>query len=412
MLTVLHPEVLPLIKQIPGGLIPIQLGPDEPFSLVVKTQKEAIVAARMNGGFAFYIPVLPSSTVPTISLISAFFDDDDEPLTIRSPLFANDSFSKGILEVLGYDEVDIYFFDEQNYEWMSFTTSLVDFGSCLINQEEFYLLYYHPETFKSIEQALANWFSNRTADDDSNAIQAVFNKRLAPSEIVVFDMMPNCQGSLGFKHDMLTRTNPGYFQERDIFACLLRVFTAEKVLMNPRRKDTHKEILDHLVLTDSLAILIQAKDSPTTEISIRRSIERKRQTARKQIDDAIRQIIGAARYLSREPVVRLVVDGNDVEVSIGKRKVIGIAIVKELFADESNAYTSACSELYGLSGRGIVVDYNSFHAFTHHFNSETEFTTAMDEVITLTVADGWFPVNKIVSDSILRKLESTTEQED
>ena len=38
--------------------------------------------------------------------------------------------------------------------------------------------------------------------------------------------------------------------------------------MNPRRRDTFKEILDHLVLTRELAILIQAKDSPITEAGI------------------------------------------------------------------------------------------------------------------------------------------------
>jgi hypothetical protein len=69
----------------------------------------------MNGLFSFYLPTLPSSTVITTSLITAFFDDDDEPLTIRTPLFGDDDFSRGIIEILKYDEVDIYFFDEHNY---------------------------------------------------------------------------------------------------------------------------------------------------------------------------------------------------------------------------------------------------------------------------------------------------------
>lgn len=112
--------------------MPVRLGENAELSLVVKTQKEAILAAKMNGSFAFYLPVLPSSTVTTTSLITAFFDDDDEPLIIRTPLFGDDGFSQGIIEILKYEEVDVYFFDKQNYEWMSFRTALEDNGSCLI----------------------------------------------------------------------------------------------------------------------------------------------------------------------------------------------------------------------------------------------------------------------------------------
>ena len=77
MLTVLHPEVKPLIRQLAYGLMPIKLGADEQFSLIVKMHKEAILAAKLNGGFAFYLPTLQSTMVTTIALISVFFDDED-----------------------------------------------------------------------------------------------------------------------------------------------------------------------------------------------------------------------------------------------------------------------------------------------------------------------------------------------
>lgn len=50
--------------------MPIRLGDEAALSLVIKTQKEAILAAKMNGSFAFYLPALPSSTITTTSLIS------------------------------------------------------------------------------------------------------------------------------------------------------------------------------------------------------------------------------------------------------------------------------------------------------------------------------------------------------
>lgn len=135
-LTILHPEMMRQIAQFAGGLMPLRLGDDEQLSLVIKTQKEAILSAQMHGQFAFYLPALRSSTVTTTSLMTAFFDDDDEPLVIRTPLFGDDEFSQGIIEILKYNEVDIYFFDEHNYEWMSFRTELKDNGSCLTGDED------------------------------------------------------------------------------------------------------------------------------------------------------------------------------------------------------------------------------------------------------------------------------------
>lgn len=408
MLTVLHPETKPLIRGFAGGLLPIRLGDDEQFSLVVKTQKEAILAAKTNSGFSFYLPVLPSTTVMTTALITAFFDDDDEPLNIKSLLFRDDSFSDGILDILTYDEVDTYFFDEHNYEWMSFRTALEDGGSCLVSEEEIGLLSYHPETARSIHRVLVSWFGQRTPEDDERAIQAVFKGALAPNDIFVLDMTPEMnsyQGSSGFRHDTLARTDPGYFQERDISACLLRSFEPQSVMMNPRRKDTFKEILDHLVLTDDVALLIQAKDSPTTAAGISRTLARKRLSAHSQIDDAIRQINGAARYLNRERIAKLVVGGQDVEVSLGSRRVIGLAIVKELFDDEGEAYAAACSKLAGLNGGGMIMDYNSFHAFTHHFDSVDGFVHALEAIIDQVRTSGWIRVKDAVFDGVLDWVE-------
>ena len=408
-LTVLYPEVKSQIAQFAGGLMPVRLGDDKRLSLIIKTQKEAILAAQMHGCFAFYLPSLPSSSVITTSLITAFFDDDDEPLIVRTPLFGDDAFSQGIVEILKYIEVDVYFFDEHNYEWLNFRTALEDNGSCLIGGEEIYLLSYHPETVKSIHGVLNDWFGARTAEDDERAIQAVFKESLSPNDLFVLDMTAemNCyRGGTGFRHDTLTRIDPGYHQERDISACLLRSFEPDQVMMNLRRKDNHKEILDHLVLTDELAILVQAKDSPTTEAGITRTLQRKRLATHSQIDAAIRQINGAARYLEREGTAKLVVAGTDIDVGLGNLRVIGLAIVKELFDDEGTAYAAACAKMAGLSGGGMVMDYNSFHAFTHRFASHEAFVQTLEKLIAHVRTHGWIRVKDEVFDGILDWVES------
>lgn len=407
-LTVLYPDMKAQIAQFAGGLMPVRLGEHEQLSLVVKTQKEAILAARMHGMFAFYLPALPSSSGTTTSLITAFFDDDDEPLVIRTPLFGGDDFSQQMIEILKYEEVDVYFFDEHNYEWMSFRTALEDNGSCLVGDEDIFLLGYHPETAKCIHAVLNDWFGARTADDDERAIQAIFKGSLSPSDLFVLDFAPEMNGYLGaagFRHDTLTRTDPGYHQERDISACLSRVFEPGQIMMNPKRKDNHKEILDHLVLTEELAILFQAKDSPTTEAGISRALKRKRLATHSQIKAAIRQINGAARYLNREGAVKLVVAGQDIDVDLSKRRVIGLAIVKELFDDEGAAYAAACAEMVGLSGGGIVMDYNSFHAFTHRFASQDAFVQTLEKLISHVRTHGWIRVKDEVFDGVLDCVE-------
>lgn len=414
-LTVLHPEVKQQIAQFAGGVMPVRLGDDEQLSLVIKTQKEAILAAQMRGLIAFYLPSIQSSTVTTTSLIAAFFDDDDQPLTIRTPLFANDEFSQSIVEILKYDEVDIYFFDEHNYEWMSFRSSLEDNGSCLMGVDEIYLLRYHPETAKSIHGVLNDWFGARTTEDDERAILAVFKEPLSPSDIFVLDATPEMngyKGGTGFRHDTLIRTGPGYHQERDISACLLRAFEPDQIMMNPRRRDNHKEILDHLILTDELAILVQAKDSPTTEASIARTIKRKRLATHSQIDTAVRQINGAARYFQQQGVAKLIVAGQDIEINLGDRRIIGLAIVKELFDDEGAAYAAACAKMATLSGGGMVMDYSSFHTFTHRFASHDAFVQTLEGLIAHVPKYGWIRIKDKVFDHILDWLENARADRD
>jgi hypothetical protein len=218
--------------------------------------------------------------------------------------------------------------------------------------------------------------------------------------------MNGYQGGTGFRHDTLTRTDSGYHQERDISACLSRAFEPGEIMMNPRSKDNHKEILDHLVLTDDLAILVQAKDSPTTEAGITRKLQRKRLASHGQIDAAIRQINGAARYLEREAPAKLVVAGQDIDIDLRDRRVIGLAIVKELFDDEGSAYAAACVKMSGLSGGGIVMDYNSLHALTHRFASRDAFVQALEKLIARLRTHGWIRAKDDVFDAVLDWVET------
>ena len=105
----------------------------------------------------------PKGTV--ISLVSAFFDDADEPLAVRTPLFGDEEPSVEIVGILMAERVDIYFFDEHSKEWMSHSCRLEDPGSYLASGEPVHLLEYSPSNSAQLLESLRDWFSHRTPED-------------------------------------------------------------------------------------------------------------------------------------------------------------------------------------------------------------------------------------------------------
>ena len=55
--------------------------------------------------------------------MSAFFDVEDEPLVIYTPLFADDDTRK-LINMLVLPTLDVHFFDEYGREWLGYTSSL------------------------------------------------------------------------------------------------------------------------------------------------------------------------------------------------------------------------------------------------------------------------------------------------
>ena len=87
-LSVTNPEIMDTLVDIPGGLWPIRRGGDSRMILVVKAPREMAQTAKLRGGFRFYLVPVYAGDVATYGLLTAFFDDNDEPLVIRTPLFS------------------------------------------------------------------------------------------------------------------------------------------------------------------------------------------------------------------------------------------------------------------------------------------------------------------------------------
>src|SRR5690242_9543143 len=115
MLTILHPEILSHIAELPAGLSPLMIEGEKDIILVIKGPKEAILAAKINRGFRFYLAPINVNGIRTWSLITAFFDDEQNPMHIWTPLFGDDLTSV-LCRLLASETFDVHFFDENNRE--------------------------------------------------------------------------------------------------------------------------------------------------------------------------------------------------------------------------------------------------------------------------------------------------------
>ena len=250
MLTILQPAIVRSVLDYPSGLLPARDEETGKLLLIVKVPKEYILAARLKAGFSFYLAPLPSTSELTVALATAFFDDHDEPLVVKTPLL-DDPLTTDLLELLTYDEFLVYFFDELGREWMGYRASLHDSGSLIAKGRSFGLLSYHTNTVMSIHESLETWFGCRTPEDDANAIRVVFREEMYSSDLFIVDFRHDehdYHGSGGFSYSSLERELPGHYQERDIAACLRRAFRGEQLALNPMRRDNGKEFVDVLAV--------------------------------------------------------------------------------------------------------------------------------------------------------------------
>jgi hypothetical protein len=381
VLSILHPETVPHLEALPIGLLPFRDVRTGKLIIAIKASKEIILTARMNRGFKVYVAPLASTIGTVPSLVSAFFDDTDEPLTLMTPLF-DDEMAQDVRELLAYEELEIYFFDEHNREWTSYRASLRDGGSCFVDGTDLTLVPFSHKAMTLIYQGLEYWFGRRTPDDDARAISVSFLESIGPDDLFIQDLSETGNdyvGSAGYSFSSLTRDNPGAFQERDLVAGFRRVFPSDRIAINPMRKDTGNELADILVLAASRILLVQAKDSPNTEQSLGRPLERKRLIMRQQVEKAVRQAKGAAAYVRANDLLDLLVGRHGVQVAINSRTLFSVVVIKELFADEGPLYVAACRDMESGGVQGIVLDYPSADLFTHRLRDENEFISALEE---------------------------------
>lgn len=396
LLTIEHPELLPHLKTLGYGLQPVfHRGLGRHF-LVVKVTKEMILTARLNREFKVYLLGDDQSLTSHLGFITAFFDDPDEPLTIKSPQFRDDDLLKDLTSLLSQPEFEVYFFDEHDREMMGVRAKNADAARFQAEMEHATFAPYTRQEFPAILRRLEHRFSIRDVDDDANAFTINLGEKLYPDDFVLIDGRDEVYQFHGSDQSLaatsLEREEPGPFQERDIAVMLGRVFDGECIFLNPVRDDSGKELTDILVYSDEIMIFIQAKDSPNTEAALRRSVTRKRSAIRAHIEKASKQLKGAIGYAKKNCAVVIRTAEGIATLPIEDRQMLGLVVVREMFEDDYAACSAPVLEIVqALKQAAVLLDYSGLHIMAQNLRTPTRFINGLSAMFEMAIEKGEFP---------------------
>ena len=390
----LYPKLAQDVLRMPGGIRGFHIQGEPVRFFIVKMLHQYLLTAKMNKGFKVYAVPLNVSGVVTVGLITAFFDDPDNPLTIWTPL-ADESASREIMAALLSSNLRVYLFDEHNREFLGYsaTVEVPQKARALLEHAKLQALSH--QTAHEYGAAAAAWFGKRTRLEDAEAISINFDEPLYPESVDIMDMSHHryaFRGSKGFGHTTLVKTEPGQFQEIDIILLLQRIFSPSQIYHAPKRIYDKEEIGDVIVVTDDACIIIQAKDSPNTEKMLQNSLDRKRRKALKQLKEGICQAAGSIGYLERIRPLKMLIDGGEIEIDLGRRQILSLIVVRELF---DGGYEEYSQLLLGLFDKirlpCIALDYAELHRYTSYCGDVDEFVWAYFEVFDFALENGQFP---------------------
>lgn len=412
MLTIKNPEIIPEVRTLGHGLMPLRIPDDSVGSskasklvLIIKAPKEYILTVKVRREFKVYVAPIRIGRLRTTGIITAFFDDDDEPLCIRSPL-CDDEFARDLFQLLIMKSFEVYFFDEHSRELLSYLVKNSDTIKFLRIVKPNKLA--RPDQFErycfplgQLDDALMNWYSQRSSIDDAKSLSIKCIRTLFPDDIHIFNANPKINSYHGQKrpmHTVLERQDPGPFSELDIVYALHRIFPGKQIYLNPFRVDVHREFVDVLVVAEKYFLLIQAKDSPNTDATVSRTIDRKKWISLSHVEKAASQIRGSISYIESGRDLKMFVDHTQISITTDSRFLVGLIIVRELFDDLQSDYSTFLKIFHDTGVPCFLMDYSSFHLLTFYDQTEDSFIEIICRNIELAVAENRVPRLRIWPD--------------
>ncbi|HBN9565027.1 TPA: hypothetical protein U8175_001236 [Pseudomonas aeruginosa] len=392
MLTVRYPHLMQHVVDLHQGICTIANDADGTFFLIIKAPKENILAAKMRQRIGFYLAPCLLDGITYHSLVTTYEDDEFNPLFINTPLL-DDEMGRSILHILSVESFNVHFFDDNNREILGYKAQNPKYSS--FDKESYKLAPSSLEAAYRIRDISHDWFVRRTLKDDSEAIRVTFTESLMVDDLFILDAIPmNNVYRKGpqVSHSTLEREEPGSYQEMDIVRLLQKVFGGASIFLNPLRTDNNEEFVDILVAAEEYLLLIQAKDSPNTEKSLSRTIERKRATVSKALDKAIDQTRGAIKYLRRQEDLHFHFGDEIFEIETHGKDIRNLIVVQETFEYDWESYTSRALKLSDEMGSPCyVMGYPELVTWTAKLNTPEKFFEPFDSIIEEGRQTGVFP---------------------
>lgn len=396
MFSIRYPSILSHLGQFAYGLQPVRVPPDHRFTLIIKINKEAILTARLNQQIRIYLIPDVRDQFRSRGFITAFFDDYDEPIVLFTPLYSGDAMLTDLTTVFGQESFELYFFDEHNREMMGVRAQIADVERFRATMRDTHFSTLDMDEVASTYEAMKTWFGLRTAQDDARAFTIQFGDTLYPDDFLFIDARDEAYDFQGANDTpsvtCLEREEPGAFQERDIARLLRRAFSGDSIFLNPVREDSGTELTDVLCLTDDVLLLVQAKDSPNTETSLRRSIDRKRSVIRAHIKKGAKQLRGALSYIQpRDEIVLLTTHGPRV-VPVAGRAICGLVVVREMFDDDYKVCSAPVLAVAEMCEKPcVLLDYAAMHVMALHLSSPIRLFNGLYQLFNMALEVGEYP---------------------
>jgi hypothetical protein len=374
-----HPEALPHIEEVPSGLLPFEGLGEHPHKLVVKASKELIITALHRREFFVYLAPIKIQEINSYSLISAFFDDPDEPLIIFTPIVEGPTLADDVFRILLSERFEIFFFDQLNRERLGFTASsfMPDTTLHMISNTRAFPQITH---VREVYDQCHNWFAQRSTDDDHRAIRIKLGEELFPSDAMLLDLRKTENTGPIHVSSLDRQTNPGDMQELEIFECLQRTIEDGEILIGPLRVDTGKEVADVVAWTGKSVFILQAKDIENTESSVNASVRRKISKNLKKMKAGLVQLKGAIKYAQRSNslILRDKQTADIMEIDLSDRTIYGLVIVTELFDYEYEDYTKLAQEVgRELGVLCLPMSFSQLAEYTFELPEEDRFVGAL-----------------------------------
>ncbi|EQB2599039.1 hypothetical protein ACYHQE_002662 [Aeromonas salmonicida] len=398
-----------LLPKLEFGLHPVKLSDSEDYLLIVKCSKEIILTAELNNGFEIYSPLINCNSVKTTSLLSVFYDCDDDPLAIMTFITDDCAYDKEVFKnVFSQEVIDVYFVSQSNVDILSYKSKIECSDTVFENLNLSNLM---PRSYGAIpylNNALYNYLHEKK--DEKDKVKISFIEPVVQNFTTIIDCSKITDlhhvNDNGISTSTLRIDEPGESQENEIAGFLNRVFDHSKIYMNPLKVDDREEISDLIVIGEDYIYFVQAKDSPNNESVIRNSIQRKKSTVKKHLKKAVNQMKGAIKHASiKDNLEFFVKDADDtfskVSTDIGALEKRGIIVLKELFPEDMVDYTSLiidmCKE---LKEECIVFDFNDLGNCTVNIDNEAVFAKMFESSFKQACQYGEFPKYRFVRSAL------------